>query len=289
MFNNIDKVNKINHITQKDINNLFNNSKYNISKFNIFQGEYPEKYPNISKLDDNIINMLKNNVIPDKAKSTNNRERKDHDSTLINLNEKEKELLVSGFFSFPKKEIKFNKNKIVLTREFVLNINADAIVNTANEVLLGGGGMDLLIHTYAGDSLKEETSSLPNVIDNNYYYGVKCLTGNAKITSAHNLPYKYIIHTVTPYLDSNGNTDKINHINSYKSVLNYIDGKNIRSIIIGPISTGYYGYPMLEAAILGLNTIIDFMNNYEKNVDNIYLWIYNDTQYEIFNYLLNNI
>ncbi len=147
--------------------------------------------------------------------------------------------------------------------------------------------MGRLIHTYAGESLKEETSALPNVIEGDYYYGIKCLTGDAKITSGHNLSSKYIIHVVTPYLDINGNTNKHQHINSYKSILKYVDGKHIRTLTIGPISTGYYGYPMLEATILGLLTIRKFLLQYgDEYVDCINLWMYNETQYKMYEYLI---
>ena len=278
--------NKLMTISQDIINFLY---IINTNRFKIYNGIYPKQFKNKSDLTPDVISMWQNKIIPDKAKSKNNRERKDHPIELIEKNELEINMLLNGKFNIPKKKINFDKSKLILTKEFVLNIKADAIVNTANEALMGGGGMDLLIHTYAGDSLKKETSELPNVIEGNYYYGVKCQTGDAKITSGHNLPFKYIIHVVTPYLKNNGDTDKENHIKSYQSVLNYIDGKNIRSLVIGPMSTGYYGYPMLEAAILGINTIIDFMNIHENNVDNIYLWIYNETQFNVFNYLLNNI
>jgi O-acetyl-ADP-ribose deacetylase (regulator of RNase III) len=272
-------------ISQTRINSLFNIP----TEFKIFSGKYPEKYSHISELNQETKEMIRNKIIPDKAKSKINRLRKDHPLELIELNEKEKDMLINNSFQLPKKKISFDKSKIILTKQFVLDIKADAIVNTANEALMGGGGMDLLIHKYAGESLKKETESLPNVMEGNYYYGVKCLTGDAKITSGHNLPFKYIVHVVTPYLLNDGTTDKINHIKSYQSVLNYIDGKNIRSMVIGPISTGYYGYPMVEATLLGINTIIDFMNIYTDNVDNIYLWVYNDIQYEIFEYILKNI
>jgi O-acetyl-ADP-ribose deacetylase (regulator of RNase III) len=233
--------------------------------------------------------MRENKSIIDTAKNYNNRLRKDQPIQLIDKNEKETKLLLNGFYSIPK----FNRvdilNKVKLTNQFVLDLNDDAIVNTANEALMGGGGMDLLIHSYAGPSLKLETEQLPNVIEGNYYYGVKCLTGDAKITSGHNLNSKYIIHAVTPYLDSNDNTDKRAHVDSYKSILKYIDGKNIRNITIGPISTGYYGYPMLEATVLGLLVIRKYLEENYNLVDKINLWIYNQTQYKIYEYLIPQI
>ena len=84
----------------------------------------------------------------------------------------------------------------------------------------------------------------------NNYYDVKCYTGDTKITTGHNLPFKYIVHVVTPYLMDGNVTNKVKHMECYDAILNTIDGNNISSIIIGPISTGYYGYPMLEAAYL---------------------------------------
>jgi O-acetyl-ADP-ribose deacetylase (regulator of RNase III) len=263
--------------------------RINIGNFEKFDGKYPKKFTNISELTDEVINMKSKKEIVDKAKSKNNRLRKDQPIDLIELNEKECKLLLHGYYTMPKLVPVDIFNKVRLTNKFVLDLDDDAIVNTANEALMGGGGMDLLIHTYAGDSLKIETSQLPNVIEGDYYYGVKCLTGDAKITSGHNLNSKYIIHVVTPYLDSDNNTDMQAHIKSYKSILKYVDGKNIRKLTIGPISTGYYGYPMLEATVLGLLTIREFLEKNYDLVDQINLWIYNETQYKIYEYLIPQI
>lgn len=263
--------------------------EYPIGRFDKYSGKYPSKFAQISELSSDVVLMKQSKDIVDKAKNVNNRLRKDQPIELIDRNEKECMGLLSGFYPF----VKLNRidvlNKVQLTNKFVLDLEADAIVNTANEALMGGGGMDLLIHTYAGPSLKLETEQLPNVIPGDYYYGVKCLTGDAKITSGHNLNSKYIIHVVTPYFDSNGNTDQRAHVDSYKSILKYIDGKHIRSLTIGPVSTGYYGYPMLEATVLGLLTIRKYLEQNYDLVDRINLWIYNQTQYKIYEYLIPQI
>jgi O-acetyl-ADP-ribose deacetylase (regulator of RNase III) len=273
-------------INSQELAKLFN---YDIGTFNKYTGYYPQKFDQISELSDDVISMKNNKSIVDNAKNVNNRLRKDQPIELIEENEKECKLLLNGFYKIPKLKRVDILNKVKLTNKFILDLEADAIVNTANEALMGGGGMDLLIHTYAGPSLKLETSQLPNVIEGNYYYGVKCLTADAKITSGHNLNSKYIIHVVTPYLDLDGKTDKKAHVNSYKSILKYIDGINIRKITIGPISTGYYGYPMLEATILGLLTIRKYLEENYNLVDTINLWIYNQTQYKIYEYLISQI
>lgn len=266
--------------TQHNLDELL---EFNIGEFFDNNTNYPQKYNNIKELSPNVQQDLYNCVIPDKAKTKNNRLRKEHTKELIDLNEKECFLLCNDYYKINYTKANYN---VELTNDFLPNINADAYVNTANEALQGGGGTDLLIHTYAGESLKEETSKLPNVIEGQYYYGVKCLTGDSKITSGHNLKAKYIIHTVTPYLDTNGKTNKQMHINCYKSILKYIDQDNIKSIVIGPLSTGYYGYPMLEATILGFKVISEFLKEKNDSDIKIIFWIHNETQYKMYKYLM---
>jgi len=267
-------------LTNEELNKIL---LIDIGHFHETNINYPKKYPNIEPLTKEVINDFKNNVIPDKSKSRINRMRKEHTPELIDLNEKETFLLINGFYKINYEKCGF---KVELTDAFFPSINADAYVNTANEALQGGGGMDELIHKYAGESLKRETAALPNVTNDNYYFDIKCLTGDSKISSGHNLKAKYVIHTVTPYLDEKGNTNKDMHISCYKSSLKYVDGNNIKSIVFGPLSTGYYGYPMLEATILGLKVISEFLK--QKNNDNIkiILCVYNDTQYKIYKYLI---
>ncbi len=279
---NINTWNNTKVMEQSAIDELFN---LDIGKFETYDGIYPSKYKDVIPLSEQYMDDMQNGIMPDKAKNIINRQRKDHTDELINLNEKEMFLLVNGYYYIPNLKNKFNSDKVQLTSKFMLMLDADAYVNTANEALMGGGGTDLLIHRYAGESLKKETSELPN-IDPNYYYPVKCLTGDAKITSGHNLKAKYIIHVVTPYLNEDGSTNKQMHIKSYKSVLNYIDGENIKTMVIGPVSTGYYGYPMLEATILGLRTIAEYLCSNNDKVEQIKLWIYNETQYRIYEYLI---
>ena len=282
-------VNKFSNYTiptlkKNSICDLINMSMNRESKCNDITS-YPTFDGIISNLSEETSNMIDNKIMPDKAKNINNRLRKDHDSFLIDRNEKEKMLLESGYYNIPQIGDGSLKKYIELTDTFVTDINADAVVNTANEALLGGGGMDLLIHKFAGDSLNEEISMLPTLENN--YYDVKCYTGDTKITTGHNLPFKYIVHVVTPYLMDGNVTNKVKHMECYDAILNTIDGNNISSIIIGPISTGYYGYPMLEAAILGLLRIKKWLiGNVNKN-PKIKLWIYNKTQYNIFKYLID--
>tara|TARA_B100000768_G_scaffold49738_1_gene48533 strand:+ start:3876 stop:5132 length:1257 start_codon:yes stop_codon:yes gene_type:complete len=273
----------VNVLKNDNISRFINIGLNKETNYNTFT--YPTFNGNISKLSKNAIYNKQKKIFPDKAKNINNRLRNDHDDNLIDRNEKEKNLLESGYYNIPNIGNGHLKKYIELTDKFVTDINADAVVNTANEALLGGGGMDLLIHQFAGESLNEEIKKLKTLEKN--YYDVKCYTGDVKITTGHNLPFKYIVHVVTPYLLNGCKTNKVKHMECYDSILNTIDDKHISSLVIGPISTGYYGYPMLEAAILGLLRIRKWLLKNNNKNPKIKLWIYNKTQYNIFKYLID--
>ena len=225
--------------------------------------KYPKKWANISPCTEEMKENFSKNFHPDQhSKTATNHERKDHDSELISRNDHDLkllqsvQLLISDRYSVNKQI----NAQVVLTKENLLKIPADAIVNSANEALLGGGGLDAIIHYYAGASLKDEIQLLPNVPNyDSYYYPVKCLTGSCVITSGHNLPRPYILHTVCPYLDEHGQPQPDLLIQCYQNILKYIDGEHISSIAIGALGTGYYGYPMVEAAILSLRVIREYL------------------------------
>lgn len=126
-------------------------------------------------------------------------------------------------------------------------LEVDAIVNAANNAMLGGKGVDGAIHAAAGIELLEECKTF-NVIDN-----VRCQTGDAQITKGYKLKAKYVIHTVGPiYWHYTPEEAEVLLRNCYKNVLKVAEANNVKSIAFPAISCGVYGYPLEDAAKIAI-------------------------------------
>ena len=124
----------------------------------------------------------------------------------------------------------------------------DAIVNAANESLLGGGGVDGAIHYAAGHELLKECKTLNG-----------CKMGEAKITGAYNLNARHIIHAVGPRWHGGNHGEAELLASCYKSVLELATEYDIHTLRLPSLSTGAFGYPVAEAAKVAVKTVADYL------------------------------
>ncbi|XP_073247803.1 uncharacterized protein [Porites lutea] len=167
--------------------------------------------------------------------------------------------------------------KVSLWQGDITSLEIDAIVNAANNSLLGGGGVDGCIHRAAGSTLRKECAALNG-----------CSTGDAKITSGHKLPAKYVIHTVGPF----GKQEKPLR-SCYKRCLGLVKKYGLRTVAFCCVSTGIYGYPIYDASCVALNTVRKWLEDGEKDgqknaelVDRIIFCVFLGGDLEVYQRLL---
>jgi O-acetyl-ADP-ribose deacetylase (regulator of RNase III) len=128
----------------------------------------------------------------------------------------------------------------------ITTLAVDAIVNAANETLLGGGGVDGAIHRAAGPELLEECRRIGG-----------CPTGEARITRGYRLPARHVIHTVGPIWQGGRSGEAELLASCYRSSLELGRAYGLRSIVFPAISTGVYGFPAASAAEIAISTVAE--------------------------------
>ena len=174
---------------------------------------------------------------------------------------------------------------IYLWQGDITTLKCDAIVNAANSGLTGcyipcHNCIDNIIHTYAGIQLRNECDIIITK------QGHEEETGQAKITSAYNLPSKYVIHTVGTIVNGNVTSQNQEELKScYVSCLKIADENNLDNIAFCCISTGVFGFPNELAAEIAVNTVRDYQKNSNTNLEVIFN-VFKECDYEIYKKLL---
>ena len=166
------------------------------------------------------------------------------------------------------------ERKIILFKGSVLDVNVDAIVNSANRSLLAGDGVDGAIHRAAGKELLEECKALNG-----------CQTGHCKITKAYNITQaKYIIHAVGPRWIDKDAAELL--WNCYYEALQLAVLYNCHSIAFPCISTGIYGMPLDLAANQALSAITKWFSENENINMTVYICCFRESEYKIYSEIL---
>ena len=163
---------------------------------------------------------------------------------------------------------------IEIVRGSVVDQEVDAIVNAANTALRGGGGIDGVIHRAAG---RELMAGLIKVAPN----GTK--TGSAVITHGFKLKQPWIIHTPGPVWKGGGANEATKLASSYRSCLEKADEKGLQSIAFCSVSTGIYGYPLDQAAIVALQAVTEYLGTHpETTLERVVFAMYQEPEYKAF-------
>lgn len=169
--------------------------------------------------------------------------------------------------------------KIEIIKADITEIQVDAIVNAANTSLLGGGGVDGAIHRKGGKAILDDCVKIRNKQGG-------CKVGDAVITTAGNLPAKYVIHTVGPVW--NGDKDEKSKLLSdcYKNSLELAIKNEIKTIAFPGISTGIYRFPKDKAARIAIKSVKDFYKISE--IEKVIFVCFDKESYEIYQSLLES-
>ena len=152
----------------------------------------------------------------------------------------------------------------MIVRDDITKLRVDAIVNAANNALLGGGGVDGAIHRAAGPELLQECRGLGG-----------CETGEAKITRGYNLPAKWVIHTVGPVWHGGGQGEDELLARCYQNSLDLAAQYPIRTIAFPAISAGVYGFPMQRAARIAVAEVQSYLQGH-PNLEQVILVCFSD-------------
>ena len=171
---------------------------------------------------------------------------------------------------------------ITLVTADLTRLALDAIVNAANPGLLGGGGVDGAIHRAAGPALLAACRAIPEVTP-----GVRCRTGEARITPGFSLPARYVIHTVGPIWHGGHHGEAGDLASCYRACIALAVEHDLNSIGFPAISCGVYGYPPDQAAKVAIATLRDVLSRHPKL--DVQLCCFDDRMTGIWRHVFNQV
>lgn len=167
-------------------------------------------------------------------------------------------------------------DRILIVEGDITRLRVDAIVNAANEQMLGGGGVDGAIHRAAGPGLLEECRRVPELRP-----GVRCPTGEARITGGHNLPAKHVIHTVGPVWHGRSHGEDEALASCYRNSLALAAQHGLKTVAFPAISTGVYGFPVDRAARIAVREVGGFLKR-DSSIEQVQLVCFGEEAFEAF-------
>ena len=173
------------------------------------------------------------------------------------------------------------RKKILLVREDITKLAVDAIVNSANKSLLGGGGLDYVIHKKAGLLMKQACIELNKLKGG-------CPTGQAEVTIAGDLPAQYIIHAVGPRWLNGDHNEADLLCSAYSNALIKANEVRAKKVSFPSISTGDYAFPKQLAAEIAIGTVLSTLPDYSF-IDEVVFVIKDSDNYQIYQNILSNL
>lgn len=172
-------------------------------------------------------------------------------------------------------EVRFPNGKVLkLVQGDITRVPSDAIVNAANSALRGGGGVDGAIHRAGGPAIMRELDQIRAASGG-------CPTGSAVVTTAGNLPAKYVFHAVGPIWRGGGHGEAELLASCYRTAMKLAAERGVRTISFPSISTGVYGYPVEEAAPIALRTVAESLAG-ETSVETAIFVLFDRTTFQAY-------
>jgi O-acetyl-ADP-ribose deacetylase (regulator of RNase III) len=179
-------------------------------------------------------------------------------------------------------EITVGKARLGLIQGDITRQETEAIVNAANSSLMVGGGVDGAIHRAGGPAILNECRKIISRIE-------RLAIGKAVITTGGNLKAKYVIHTVGPVWHGGNRGEAELLASAYRESLELAAEHKLKSIAFPSISTGAYGYPVVEAARVALDTVIAFLRDESTSLNEVLFVLYDSSTYQTYRARLDEL